>query len=103
MITTLNLSSVNAEYLNAVTNLTLEEYRPLLTGSIHVLDLLSQANKEMCILYELAKPLSIDNTCIEIEFLQKIIDQQSEMGSVIVSIGEAAGYLVTESLIKKNY
>jgi len=101
--TTPALSSVNTNYLNATLPLTLEQYKPLLSGTIHVLDLISKARTEMGILMEMAKPFAKNDSRIKEYFLDHINDQESEMGSVIVSIGEAAGYLVTESLLEVNY
>jgi len=100
--TTPVLSSVNTNYLNAVLNLTKEGCRPLLEGSIRLLDLLSQALKEMSLLIDMAKPLGEIDSWIEYDFTDILLKKDSDMNDIIASVGSAVGSLTTHSLIENN-
>lgn len=96
------LLSVNTNYLNAVLNLTKEGCRPLLEGSIRLLDLLSQALKEMSSLIDMAKPLGEIDSWIEMDFTDVLLNQDSDMNKIIASVGCAVGSLTTRRLIENN-
>jgi len=88
------------DFEKASYNLCLEEYREHLSDIHHVLELLAEAREQMAGVAKDSIILANKDQRFKKMFTDILLDKDFEISDLIVCVGEAIGFLTTNSLIE---